>query len=211
MLVTTPKVGVLYYTNNQLNIKLAKKCRYHIKQAGLPITSVSFKPLDFGSNITFPIKTGVLSLFKKILIGLETMTEDVVFFCESDVLYHPSHFDFFPEEKDIYYYNKNVWRIREDGFAVYYDHKSASQLCAWRETLLNEYRERVRRTERAGYQNGGYEPGTRPTKRGGYSNSESEYFVSKEPNLDIRHKGTMTGSRWRQKDFKNPATCQNVI
>jgi hypothetical protein len=149
-------------------------------------------------------------MFKQILIGLEAMTEPIVFFCEHDILYHKSHFDFVPEKEDVFYYNKNVWRVRDDdGFALYYDHKSVSQMCAYREALLKEYRERVRRTEVAGYHNGGYEPGTRTTKRGGYSNSESDYFISEEPNLDIRHRGTVSESRWRQKDFKDQSTCQN--
>jgi len=203
------KIGILYYTDNALNIRLAKKCRWFIKQSGLPITSVSLKPLDFGKNIRLPLKRGVLTMFRQILTGLEAMTEDIVFFCEHDVIYHLSHFDFIPERPDVFYYNKNVWRIREDGLALYYTHKSTSQLCAWRKPLIKEYQERVRRTEIAGYHNAGYEPGTRTTKRGGYSNSESEYFESKEPNLDIRHPGTMSESRWRQKDFKDQATCQD--
>lgn len=202
--------GILYYTDNQLNIKLAKKCREYIKKSGLPITSVSLKPLtDFGKNIHFKGESGVLTMFKQILTGLEAMTEDIVFFCEHDVLYHLSHFDFIPEKKDVFYYNENSWRIRNDGFAIYFDHDSTSQLCAYRKLLIKEYKERVRKVEKEGFHHNGYEPGTRSIKRGGFSDSKAKRWRSKYPNLDIRHSNNMTKNRWKQSEFKDKTTCQN--
>jgi hypothetical protein len=197
-----PTVGILYYTDNCLPIRLAKRCRTSLS-VGLPITSVSLKPMYFGKNIHFNGVRGKATMYKQILAGLEAMTEDVVFFCEHDVIYHPSHFEFIPEKKDVFYYNKNSWRVRDDGFAVYYDHKSTSQLCAYRELLIKEYRERVRREGQ------GYEPGTRSIRRGGYSDNGSEYFSSKEPNIDIRHGVNLTASRWSQDRFRDKSTCQN--
>ena len=51
-------------------------------------------------------------MFKQILAGLEALDTDIVFFCEHDVLYYPSHFDFRPLKKDVIYYNTNVWKVR---------------------------------------------------------------------------------------------------
>jgi hypothetical protein len=192
--------GILYYTDNQLNIKLAKKCRKSM-MVGLPITSVSLKPIDFGKNIHFKGERGKLTMFKQMLAGLEAMTEEIVFFCEHDVIYHPSHFDFTPPSKDKFYYNENNWRVRlEDGHAVYFDHDSASQLCAYRELLLKEYREIVKQMEAGAYK-GGYEPGTR--------DGRSERWRSAEPNIDVRHSNNLTQNRWSQSQFKDKSTCQN--
>lgn len=204
-----PQKAILYYTDNMLNIKLAKKVRKYISASGLPITSVSLKKMDFGKNIHLHLKRGVLTMFKQILAGLEAMTEDIIFFCEHDVIYHKSHFDFVPEKKDVFYYNENNWRVREDGFAVYFDHDSTSQLCAYRELLIKEYRERVRRIELEGWHHNGYEPGTRPISRGGFSDNKSERWRSKEPNIDIRHDNNFTENRWSQDKFRDKSTCQN--
>ena len=202
--------GILYYTDNQLNIRLAKKCREYIKNSGLPITSVSLKPLtDFGKNIHFKGERSVLTMFKQILTGLGAMTEDIVFFCEHDCLYHKSHFDFIPEKKDVFYYNENSWRVRNDGFAVYFEHDSTSQLCAYRKALIKEYKERVRKVEAEGFRHNGYEPGTRSISKGGFSDSQSERWRSKYPNIDIRHSGNLTESRWKQSQFRDKNTCKN--
>lgn len=205
-----PTKGILYYTDNQLNIRLAKKCRGFIKNLGIPITSVSLKPMEFGRNIHFKGERSVLTMHKQILTGLKAMTEDIIFFCEQDVIYHPSHFDFFPEEKDVFYYNENSWRVRlKDGFAVYFDHDSLSQICAYRELLIKEFEERVRKIEEKGFNHGGYEPGTRSIAKGGFSDNKSKRWRSKEPNIDIRHDNNFTPSRWSQKEFRNKNTCTN--
>ena len=200
--------GILYYTDNILKEEIANKCREYISASKLPITSVSLKPLDFGRNIYLPLERGKLTMFKQMLTGLESMTEDIVFFCEHDVLYHSSHFNFTPERDDTFYYNENNWRIRKDGLAVFFSHDSTSQLCAYRKLLVEEYRERVRRVEAEGY-HGGYEPGTRSLAKGGFSDSKSARFFSEFPNLDIRHNQNLTPSRWSTDLFRDKSTCAN--
>jgi len=190
--------GILYYTDNQINMKLAKTCRIYIKESGLPITSVSLKKMDFGRNIHLHLKRGRETMFKQILAGLEAMTEDIIFFCEHDVIYHKSHFDFIPPSKDKFYYNNNNWRVRDDGFAVKFDHDSTSQMCAYRELLIEEYRKIV--AQGKDYK-GSYEPGTRDKR--------SDRWESAEANLDIRHTNNLTENRWSTDKFRNKATCQN--
>jgi len=205
----TPNKGILFYTDNMLKDSIAQECRKYISASGLPITSVSLKPMDFGKNICLPLERGKLTMFKQILAGLESMTEDIIFFCEHDVLYHKSHFDFTPERDDTFYYNENNWRIRKDGLAVFFSHDSTSQLCAYRKLLVEEYRERVRRVEAEGFNHSGYEPGTRSLARGGFSDSKSARFFSEYPNLDIRHDSNLTPSRWSTKLFRDKSTCAN--
>ena len=50
-------------------------------------------------------------MFKQILSALEAQDTDIVYFCEHDVLYDPSHFEFTPPKKDVWYYNVNVWKL----------------------------------------------------------------------------------------------------
>ena len=202
--------GIIYYTDNQLNMKLARKCRKQILKSGLPIVSTSLKPLDFGKNFVIKGERGQLTMFRQILKALEESDSDIIFFCEHDVLYHPSNFNFRPEKKDVFYYNDNLWRVRlADGFAVKFDHKSLSQICAYRETLIKEFKHRVEDVEKNGFHNGGYEPGTRSIKRGGFSDSKSEHFHSEEPNIDIRHDKNLSASKWKPEDFKSYRSCRN--
>lgn len=145
-----PDKGIIYYTDNTVNLKLGHKVKELLLQTELPIVSVSLKPMEFGRNIHMKgMKRGYLTMAKQILAGLEASTADFVFFCEHDVLYHPSHFDFMPSHSQKYYYNTNVWRIRAtDGHALYCDSlQQLSGLCANRETLIKHYRERVKRLE----------------------------------------------------------------
>ena len=210
-IIHIPTKSILYYTDCQLNIKLAKKCREYVKASGLPITSVSLKPMPwFGNNIYFEGERGVLTMFRQILAGLEAMKEDVVFFAEADCLYPKEHFDFIPTKEDVFYYNSNVWRTRlNDDFSVYFDHQSVSGLCAYRELLIKEYKERVHRVELEGFRHNGYEPGTRSIRRGGFSDYKYERWQSKIPYVDIRHGNNLTESRWSQDKFRNKSTCQN--
>ena len=204
--------GILYYTDNQLKVRIAKKCQNQLLKCGLPITSVSLKPMDFGNNIPLKLKRGYLTMAKQILIGLEMMTEDIVFFCEHDVLYHPSHFDFMPPSDSLYYYNTNVWKFRlGDGHALHYDCQQLSGLCAYRKVLLQHFRERVRRIESEGFSRKmGFEPGThnRPER---IDDIKAENWQSKLPNVDIRHDQNLTNSRWKKEDFRNQKYTQGWL
>lgn len=196
---------IIYYTDNQLNVKLAHKVQKQLEKSGLSIISVSLKPMTFGKNIHLKEKRGYLTMAKQILAGLEASKAKYVFLCEHDVLYHPSHFDFTPERDDIYYYNTNVWRIRaSDGHALYCNNlQQLSGLCANRETLVKHFRERVRRIEKDGYSTKmGFEPGThnRPER---IDTLQAMSYESKFPNLDIRHDHNLTPSRWTPEEFRN--------
>jgi len=195
--------GLLYYTDNQLKVSTAKKCQRQLKSIGLPITSVSLKPMEgFGHNIHIEAERGYLTMFKQILAGLEAMEEDIIFMCEHDCLYHPSHFDFTPPKKDKFYYNQNWWKVREDGFAVHWDANQVSGLCAYREHLVNHYRDRLTHVNQQGF-NRSYEPG-------GRDKTKYEVWNSEVPYIDIRHKGTLTGNKWRGlKDFRDKSGCVN--
>ena len=196
--------GIVYYTDNKLNVKIAKKCKDRLLEIGLPITSVSLKPLDFGDNITLDLERGYLTMFKQILAGLEVSKADIIFLCEHDVLYDKSHFDFIPLENK-FYYNVNVWKIdSETGKAIKVnDCRQTSGLCARRELLIEHYKKRIELVKKNGFsRNMGFEPGTHNRKER-VDNYKSDIWKSKEPNFDIRHDNNLTPSRWKKEQFRN--------
>lgn len=205
--------GIVYYTDNRLDKKIAERCQKQLKKASsqMKIVSVSLGKLDFGDNISLDLERGYVSMFKQILTGLEALDTDYAFLCESDVLYHPSHFEFTPPRDDVYYYNMNSWQLRwSDGFAVSYDRKQVSGLCANREFLIKHYKERLKRIEKEGKFNYrmGFEPGTH-NRVEKVDNFKAEGWRSKFANIDIRHNNNLTKSRWNPSEFRNPNSCQN--
>lgn len=193
--------GIIYFTDNQLNMKIARSVRNQLRKINLPIVSASLKPMDFGQNIVLPLKRGVETMLKQIIAALEASTVDIVFFCEHDVLYHPSHFDFIPKKKDKFYYNQNWWKVWSDGFAAHWDANQVSGLCSYREYVLQYYKERLKEVEEKGF-NRSYEPGAR-------DESKYEVWNSDFPNVDIRHDNNLTTSHRSIEDFRDKSTSKN--
>ena len=200
-----PTKGILYYSDNRLNMKFAGKIRKQLEQVGLPITSVTLKPTNFGRNIHFPGERGYLQMFKQILAGLEAMTENIVYFAEHDVLYHADHFKFLPTDPYKFYYNGNYWMLRlKDGFAVHYNCSPLSGLVVFRETAIKHFRERVEMIERLGNEykplHMGFEPFTHNRVKWDFW-CGFEVFMPEFPNIDVAHGGNTTWKRWDQKHF----------
>ena len=202
---TSKTKGILYYTNNKLPVKIGKKVQKNLEKMGLPITSVSQKPMPhFGRNIHLPLKSSAESMFRQILTGLEAMTEDIVYFAEHDVLYHPSHFAFTPSDEDTFYYNVNVWFYRvSDGHCLHYDAKQLSGLVGYRQQLITHFTERLLRIEKEGFsRHMGFEPMTH-----GRIKWEDVFgcvgFFSEFPNVDIKGDWNQTTQRWDKEKFRN--------
>lgn len=194
--------GILYYTTNTLPIKLAKKVQRNLKGMGLPITSVSLKPMQYGTNIHIPLQPGKWAYFTQIVAGLESMKPDtIVFMCEHDCIYPKEHFDFIPPRKDKFYYNINWYKVHADGKAYHWDAKQVSGLVAYREHLLEHYRSKLDEILKKGF-NRSYEPG-------GRDESKYETWESSIPYIDIRHGKTMTGEKRSPKDFRDKSSCVN--
>lgn len=203
--------GVVYYTDNKLEERISVTVRKQLLNIELPIVSVSLMPIDFGNNIVFDdMQRGYLTMFKQILAGLEASEADVVFFAEHDVIYSKSHFEFIPSDPNMIYYNLNIWQLRStDGHAVYYDAKRTSQLCAYRNVLIEHYRERVRRVEKDGFSRKiGFEPGSHNRKER-IDDLKSDTWVSEHPNIDIKHGKNLTSARWSTDKFRSQKNCQN--
>ena len=201
--------GIIFYTDNRLNLKIAHRVQRQLKRIGLPIVSASLKPMTFGKNTCLSLKRGHLTMFKQILTALEASTADIVYFCEHDVMYHTAHFDFVPENAETFYYNTNVWKIRDDGLALWVNNcRQVSGICVHRLTAIQHYTERIAYVEEHGFQRKmGFEPGTHdrvafPTR------FTSSAWEAKYPNLDIRHSGNLTANRWSPDLFRDKRNCQ---
>lgn len=202
------KKDIIYYTNNKLREPIFSFVQKNILNSGLPIVSVSLKPIDFGKNIVLNLTPGFLTMIKQITKGLEQSQSDYVFFCEHDVLYPLSHFDFTPSKENVWYYNANVWRWKyPDNLAITYDRLlSLSSLCVNRQFALEHYKRRLAKIKEMGWEKDtrheplwarrwGYEPGTKRTGRGGFSDDNFETWRSSEPIIDIRHGRTFSQSK----------------
>jgi hypothetical protein len=140
-------------------------------------------------------------MHEQIVAGLQAATADYIFLCESDVLYHPSHFAIKPVSVETFYYNTNVWRLRwSDRLAAWTDDlQQVSGICASRDLLLDFYTRRLAQIKQEGF-NRHYEPGIKQSIQVG----RVENWQSAFPNICIRHNHNLTASKWSPDEFRNP-------
>lgn len=209
--------GIIYYTDNRVEEPIFTTVQKLLLGVGLPIVSVSLKPIDFGKNIVLEGRErSYPTMIEQIIVALENSNVKYVFFCEHDVLYHKSHFDFVPTKDDVFYYNSNVWRWRcWDNIAITYDRMlPLSVLCVNREFALDHYKMRAKKIQEWGLDHfrsreprlarlWGYEPGTKLMRRGGFSDDKYDTWHSESPNIDIRHKKTFSSLKCTIESFKH--------
>jgi hypothetical protein len=198
--------GIIYYTNNaRLDPPIIPMAQRFISESGLPIVSVSLKPINFGKNIVLEgKKSGVYTWCLQIITALENSTADQIFFCEHDYLYHKSHFNFILERDDTYYYNTNVWRWRyhTEKVVTCDDIKSLSGLCCNRKLALeffNFYRsildknqvDKESKKQPRFVREMGFEPGN-VNEKFGFPKRSVASWKSDFPNIDIRHRFCFT-------------------
>ena len=208
------KKGLVYYTDNNPNPFLLDTCRKNLINVSEgkidDIVSVSSEPTDLGRNyILNDIPRGPLQIFKKILLGLEKSEADIVFLIEHDILYHPTHFDFVPPKKNIFYYNRNRWAVSPvDGKAVFYQTNVISLLVAYRDLLIEHYKRVVEFNERVGWRSRyGYSPpkGLPSELRQG----KYKTWMGEGACLDIRHEDTYTRVRMTKDQFRSERSCRD--
>ena len=219
------KKGILYYTHNQLNDRILLPVRARLSEIGLPVVASNLRTNSFGKGWSNPDvfilyhegKQGYMTMFEQILMGLQHIETDYVFFAEHDVLYHPSHFDFRPPRDDTFYYNQHVYKVHSKyGFGLHYLCSQTSGLCAHRKLLIEHYEKRItyiREHDPGNHKEYmklirriGFEPGTHG--RIPELKARSDTWMSEYPNLDIRHNENLTPSRWRRDQFRNQRFTQ---
>jgi predicted Zn-ribbon and HTH transcriptional regulator len=203
-----PRKLILYYTCGTHDPVLELAARNNLLRCrnGHELGCISRERTDFGDwNIVVDLPRSGATMHEQILAGLERSQADYVFLCESDVLYHESHFQFTPPDDKKFYYNVNVWRVMYGtGHAVRTaDCKQVSGICASRKLLLETYRKRVEIIRKEGsfpVKRMAYEPGT----RGRFDGEAAETWESPFPNIDITDHGhTLTKPKKSVDDFRN--------
>ena len=220
--LSTMNKGIIYYSRLKTDSIILDGCQKQILKSGLPITSCSTHPIDFGTNVIEPDES-IVGYFKRILLALETSSADYVFFCEDDILYHPSHFDFEPSRDDTFYYNTNVWKWNYyNNQVITYDHQaSVSGLCVNRKLAIEFYKRRLKIIYENEFEkisthgnptwarDMGYEPGKH---KGSKEPARAEEWRSEYPIIDIRHTRCTTVPKMTQDSFKiKPVNWQEDV
>jgi hypothetical protein len=202
---------IIYFTDNCLDEDFAKLFRKRLVAAadGIPIISVSHKPIDLGKNICVgDIGRSMRSLWRQVLTGVMYSNADVVYIAEHDVLYHESHFDFVPTDENCFYYDNSVWLVRSrDGRCLWKPNLCFSQCVCNRLIMLDDMMQRVNWCENGGdppLHVGAYEPGRirkkRPDERKIFGiNTDMKWrlerFETEIACIDIRHGRNFSGTR----------------
>ena len=194
-----PTKGIIFYTDNQLNLHIAHRVQRQLRSIGLPIVSASLKPMPkMGKNIVINRERGYETMFIQILTALENSEADIIFFCEHDVLYNKDYFEFTPPDKNTWYYNQNWVKVFNDGLVLQWQADQVSQICVYRDIAIDFYRKRLE-TFRAGKFDRKFEP---------MSGNGSKTWYSKYPNIDIRHSSNLTYSKKSLADFRDKTTAK---
>jgi hypothetical protein len=212
--------GIIYYSDNKLDEPIFSIVQKLILKSNLPIISVTHSPTSFGENYVVNDPPNIVTMITQITLALEKSNTKYVFFCEHDVLYPLSHFEFTPEKDSIFYYNSNVlrWDYPYDTAITYDRLISLSGLCVNREFALNHYKTRLSKIHELGWDKDtkrhepkwarkwGYEPGTKKIRRGGFSDDDFETWESRYPIIDVRHNKTFSPRKVTLDAFKHPPT-----
>lgn len=123
------KTTIIYYTSNREDPQFEKKVQENILRVskGLPIISVSQKPIDFGKNICVgDVGTSGFNMFRQVQIACEEAATDFVISAEADCLYPPDYFEFTPERLDACYRNNNLYVMPDKRDFFFYKKEGAT-------------------------------------------------------------------------------------
>jgi hypothetical protein len=187
-----PRV-IVFYTDSQLDERLAHAVRKNLATAAgpIPIISVSQKPLAFGQNICVGTKPRLhRSVYEQFLTGVEAAPlGSIVYLCEHDVFYHPSHFAKLPDDNQHVYCNQNLvhFALGRDAFLESREKRALGHWVAHRDVLIAHAKQRL-----AAWQTQEKPPLEVPLIP----------YKSVSPNVDVRHGGNLTRSSDYQRAYE---------
>ncbi len=103
---------VIYYSSCREKPDFERRVQENILKVcgGLPIISVTQKPMDFGKNICVgEVGVSGMNMFRQVQIACQNATTKFVISAESDTLYPPDYFSFVPERDDVCYRDSNLY------------------------------------------------------------------------------------------------------
>ncbi len=190
---------IIYYTANKISDYFFENINKQLLKAanGLPIISVSQKPIDLGKNICVGnMGRSYLNVDKQLLIGAKATTTEYVATAEDDVLYSPEHFEYRPA-KDVFAYDVNKWSIftwekPENCVFSYLSRRTMTSLIVTRQALINTIEERIVRFSdpTTNAINKWAEPGRRDSSLG-VTPVKSERYMSRVPSIVFFHQDAL--------------------
>lgn len=193
--------GIIYFSDNRPAPHILNMCHAEMAKSNLPIVSVTLKPMNFGENIVLPIERGWGTYFTQIYTALLASKAEIVFFCEHDVVYPQSHFEFTPPTKDKFYYNQNWVKIDWPYTkAVSWEADQVSGLVCYRELALAWYKQKIDSFDKDKFDRK-FEPGS--------GTDQAVAWKSSEPYVDIRQDKVATKNKWSIADFRDKSTAKN--
>lgn len=105
-------ITCVYYTANQISEHFLKNTQEKLLEAlgGIPIVSVSHKPVSLGLNIIFDGKPSHVNIYRQALIGAAAAKTKYIAMAEDDILYSPEHFKY-RSSPDTFAYNVGYWNL----------------------------------------------------------------------------------------------------
>lgn len=104
---------IIYYTSNKEDPKFEERIKETLVKncGGIPILSISQKPIDFGYRNICVGEVGAsgFNMFRQVLIACKEAKSKFVISAESDCCYPPDYFTFKPERDDVCYRNSNLY------------------------------------------------------------------------------------------------------
>jgi len=110
--VSNKSKTILYLTDNRLDERLARRCMELLVKVslGMPIVSVSQKPIDLGHNICVgDIGSSGPSLETQLYEGLKHVDTRWVMMAEHDCVYSEEYMRWNPPDDEFFWYNDNCW------------------------------------------------------------------------------------------------------
>lgn len=192
MLEPKNDISVVYYTANKLSTYFMSQTQQYLMVAikGLPLVSVSKKPMSFGKNICVgDTPQSHLNIYRQALIGAKAAKTKYVAFAEDDILYTEEHFKHRPKP-GYFAYNLGVWGVYTWNPTMFSwkGRRNLSQLVCERDLFVEAMEERF-----AKYQNDEITPVGSWAEPGKYESNlgvtvrQTEEFYSNPPNIMFSH------------------------
>ena len=123
------KTTIIYYTSNRENPEFERRVQENLLKVcrGLPIISVSQKPINLGKNICIgDVGTSGFNMFRQVQIACEEAKTSFVISAEADCLYPPDYFQFIPPKLDLPYRNSNLYVMPDRRDFFFYKKEGAT-------------------------------------------------------------------------------------
>lgn len=127
--MSTSKATIIYYTSNREDPEFEKRIQENLLKVskGLPIISVSHKPIDLGKNICVgDVGVSGFNMFRQVQIACEAAKTKFVISAEADCLYPPDYFTFTPPHADVPYRNSNLYVMPDRRDYFFYKKEGAT-------------------------------------------------------------------------------------